>query len=372
MKFIVIPDKFKGTLTAEEASEIIGGEIKNFMPNATVVKLPVSDGGEGLTDTFLRALKGKKVHVKVNNPFMEEITAYYGIFEDYAVIEVASACGLLLVSGRANTKIATTYGVGEMILHAINSGVKKIFLGLGGTSTTDGGAGLMVALGAKFYDKNHMNFIPTGVSLSDISYVDISGVDIKGVEITCLSDSLNELYGANGASFVYAKQKGATEEDLPILDNALRHFAEVTKTATGKDLSSVKGTGSAGGIGFSVLSFLGGEIKGGIGEVLKIVGFENHLKDADFVITGEGKFDNQSLFGKTVFGIATVAKKAGVPVILLAGAIKDITHKSLVDIGITSAFSINRGSRSDFNDIIKNAKTDLKETVGSVLGLIMK
>jgi len=256
--------------------------------------------------------------------------------------------------------------VGELILHAVECGAKRILLGLGGTSTTDGGAGMMVALGVRFFGAQG-EFLPTGYSLSDIRSIDTSCLKIADIEITCLTDSLNELYGLNGAAYVYAKQKGATDEELPLLDSGLRHYSSVTAGITGKNFSAAGGTGAAGGIGFSVISYLGGTIKPGIDEILRITGFEKLLSDADYVITGEGRFDRQSLLGKAVCGISMAAKKAGVPVILIAGSISGVTDEELRHIGIVSAHCANRNNYTDFNDIKRNAEKDLRDTAGFVL-----
>jgi len=431
MKIIVIPDKFKGTISAREVCEIIEGEIKKIRPDCVVQSIPISDGGEGTVDTFLSALKGERIFVKVKNPFFEEIDASCALFETdsmhnaqctmhncnefegsgirgqglglaeelyfgaqrhlnssfvirhsslpqplpterIAVIEVAAACGLSLIENRADTLRATTYGVGELILDAYKKGARKILLGLGGTSTTDGGAGMMAALGAKFFDSAGKEFIPVGGTLSDIAAIDASGVKLQDAEIICLNDSLNPLFGENGAAYIYAKQKGACDHDLPVLDDGLRHFAGLTAKTTGNNFCSMPGTGAAGGIGFSVISYLGGSIKSGIDEILKIIDFESRVAGADFVITGEGSFDRQSLFGKAVLGIAGAAKRNNVPVILIAGVVKDVTAEELRGQGITAAYSCAKPEYKDFSEIKLNAKADLKEAAKKALKAILK
>lgn len=370
MKFLVIPDKFKGSLSAEDACGILKEEILAAYPESEVITLPIADGGEGLTDTFLRAKVGKKVFIKAKNPFFEEIDASYALFPDKtAVIEVAEAAGLKLVTGRADTLAATTYGVGEMILDAAKNGAETVYVGLGGTATTDGGAGMLCALGAKFYNKDKKEFIPTGGTLSEICGINADNIALKGVKIICLADSLNPLFGVDGAAYVYAKQKGCEDSDIPLLDDGLRNFANVTSKVR-EDLSGMKGTGAAGGIGYAVVSYLGGEIRSGIDEVLHVTGFIDKLDGTDYVITGEGKFDNQSLFGKAVWGVARAAKRAGVKVILIAGVVKGVSNAELKEIGITAAFSTNRNGYTDFSDIQAHAKEDFRNTVNSVLALI--
>ncbi len=366
-KCILVPDSFKGTMSSMEVSGIMKECILKYFPQCQVVDIPVADGGEGTVDCFLKALGGKKVVCTVNGPFMEPVTAFYGVFGKTAVIEMAAASGLPLAYGRLNPLTTTTYGVGELIQSAIKRGCNKIILGLGGSCTNDGGAGMAAALGAKFKDNQGKEFIPSGGTLSKVSEIDLTETRrfIEGVEITAMCDIDNPMHGPSGAAFVFAPQKGATESDVEILDKELKDFAKIIKKTTGLDVQEIKGAGAAGAMGAGVYAFLSGKLKQGIDIVLDIVGFESLLSGCDMVFTGEGKLDHQSLFGKVIAGVALKAKEKNIPVIAVVGKMEK-NLKNLHEMGIIAVYETG-GHRQDFAEILTYCKEDLRRTMEEVI-----
>ncbi|MBQ3116439.1 MAG: glycerate kinase [Clostridia bacterium] len=344
-KFILIPDSFKGTMSSKEICGIMKDSILKEFRDAEVVSVPVADGGEGSVDCFLTALKGKRVECTAKGPYFEEMKGFYGLIEGgkTAVIEMAAVAGLPLVEGCKNPLKTTTYGVGELILHAVKGGAKKIILGLGGSCTNDLGCGMASALGIEFFDDSNNKFIPTGESLSKIKKIDISNKakELNGVQIVAMCDVDNLPYGKSGASYVFAAQKGADERAIEILDSGVKSGCNVIKECLGVDVETLKGGGAAGALGAGVVAFLGGQLKMGIDTVLETVGFEKMLENAHFVFTGEGKIDGQSLRGKVVIGVARASKKAGVPVIAVVGGAEGDMQKAYEE-GVTAIFSINR------------------------------
>lgn len=367
-KVVIIPDSFKGTMTSKEICDIIGRTVKKYYPDCNIVSVPVADGGEGSVDCFLTAVGGKKVYVDVKGPYFENIRAYYGIIDqDTAVIEMASCAGLPLVEGRENPMKTTTYGVGQMILHAASNGCKKIILGLGGSCTNDGGTGAAAALGVKFFNDKNEEFVPVGGTLKDIAKIDISGKAniLDGVSITAMCDIDNVMYGSSGAAFVFAPQKGADEKMVKELDNGLMHLSDVIESDLGVHVSNVPGAGAAGAMGAGMLAFCNAELKMGIQVVLDTVNFDKLIEDADVIFTGEGKIDGQSLRGKVVVGVARRAKKQGIPVVAIVGDIGDDID-GIYDMGVNSIFSINRVALP-FEQARKRSKSDLESTVDSLL-----
>ena len=323
-KIILIPDSFKGTLTSSQVCDIIEGEIIKKYSNANIIKIPVADGGEGSVDAFLKAVGGEKVYVKVNNPYFEIMTSFYGLIDNgkTAVIEMATCAGLPLVEDRKDPTKTTTYGVGELIIHAIAKGVKKIIIGLGGSCTNDGGVGCAAALGVKFYNQNGVSFIPVGGTLKDISKIDISSInkDILNIEIITMCDIDNPLYGKQGAAYVFAPQKGADNKMVEFLDDNLIALANRVNLDLNFTNWDFKGAGAAGGMGYGMKVFLNSKIQMGIDTVLDVVDFNRIAKDADYIITGEGKIDYQSLRGKVVIGVARRAKSFNSKVIAVVGS----------------------------------------------------
>ncbi len=322
-KFVLIPDSFKGTLSSIQVCNILESSIRHFQPSATVVKIPVADGGEGSVDAFLQALPGEKIEVTVTGPHFEPIDSFYGLIDhgQTAVIEMAACAGLPLVGERRDPRITTTYGVGELILRAAQKGVKKIILGLGGSATNDAGAGCMAALGVKFYNNNNESFIPVGGTLHEVVHIDTSSLHplVQQIQFITMCDIDNPLFGTEGAAHIFGPQKGATPEMVLFLDENLKHFANVVSQELGFDQWDFKGAGSAGGMGYGTKVFLKSTIQMGIQTVLDITHFDDVIRDADFVLTGEGRLDSQSLRGKVVIGVARRARQSAAKVIAIVG-----------------------------------------------------
>lgn len=322
-KFVLIPDSFKGTLSSSQVCDIIKGEIIKKYPDADIIKIPVADGGEGSVDAFLEAVGGEKVFVKVNNPYFEIMTSFYGLIDNgkTAIIEMAACAGLPLVENRKDPSRTTTYGVGELINHAIRKGVNKIIIGLGGSCTNDGGCGCAAALGVKFYNQKGDSFIPIGGMLKDISKIDMTSVNpnLSNLEIITMCDIDNPLYGKQGAAYIFGPQKGANGKMVAFLDDNLRALAERVSLDLNFTDWEFKGAGAAGGMGFGMKVFLNSKMQMGIDTVLDAVNFNNLAKDADYIITGEGRIDYQSLRGKVVIGVARRAKLFNAKVIAVVG-----------------------------------------------------
>lgn len=377
-KILLIPDSFKGTMSSAEICSIMKTAIHAHFPNTEVISIPVADGGEGSVDAFLQALGGEKNTLTTKNPYFEEMQAFYGVLphnqaqdiSKTAVIEMAACAGLPLVLDRLNPLVTTTYGVGQLMEHALKSGCTKIIMGLGGSATNDGGCGAVAALGVKFFDKDGKDFIPTGGTLKNIEKIDLSALNplVKNAKITTMCDIDNPLYGETGAAYVFAPQKGADSKMVQELDEGLRHLATIVARDLGIDKATLSGTGAAGGMGYGMLAFLGSELKMGIETVLDTVHFGKQLVGADYVFSGEGKIDTQSLRGKVVIGVANRTKKAGVPLIAVVGDIGD-NIESAYTMGVTAIFSINRVA-VPFSEAKLRAKSDLELTMDSIMRLI--
>ena len=341
-KIILIPDSFKGTLSAAEFCHISSDVLKKHFPATEIISLPLADGGEGTTDCFLTMDGYTKVTATVKNAFMEDITGYYAIKGDTAVMEMAMCASLPSAKGRENPATTTTYGVGQLICHAVENGAKKIILGLGGSCTNDAGTGMAAALGVQFFDKDGNSFIPTGATLDKITAFNTEKADIllKDVEITAMCDIDNPLYGKNGAAYIFAPQKGADSEMVAVLDEKLKYIASFTEKQTGNNYYDIKGAGAAGGMGFGVCAFLGGSLKPGVNLILETIGFEKYLPDTELIITGEGRLDSQSLSGKAVIGISRIAQKYNVPVIAVVGSVADDVSPVYTQ-GVTAVFTTN-------------------------------
>lgn len=343
-KVVIAPDSFKESLSALEVAEAIERGFRQIFPQVQYVKLPMADGGEGTVDSMVAATGGEIVTVAVTGPLGQPVQAFYGLLGEgeTAVIEMAAASGLHLApKAQRDPRMTTSYGTGELIQAALDRGVKTIILGIGGSATNDGGAGMMQALGARLLDENRQALPPGGAALAQLAYIDLSGVDprLQQMSITAACDVDNPLCGANGASAVFGPQKGATPEMVTQLDAALRHYGTLLEQATGREVINAPGAGAAGGMGAALLGMLNARLRPGIEIVIETLQLEEALRDADLVITGEGRLDSQSIHGKTPIGVARVAKRFGLPVIGIAGSLsKDyqVVHQH----GIDAAFSV--------------------------------
>lgn len=344
-KYVLVPDSFKGTMSSTQICSIMEKAILRIDPQAEVISIPVADGGEGSVDAFLTACGGRKQAVVVTDPFGDPMDCSYGITGDgTAVIEMAACAGLPLVYNRRDPSRATTYGVGEMMLHAAQNGCGRIIVCLGGSATNDGGCGAAAAAGVRFFDYTGKAFVPTGATLSSIASIDASGLSpvFKEKEILTLCDVDNPLCGENGAAQTFAPQKGANETMVALLDEGLAHLARLACAQEEEGLSpAMPSAGAAGGMGFGMRFFFHSPLRMGIDAMLELVGFDRILRDADVVFTGEGRIDPQSMHGKTAIGVARRAKAAGVPAIAMVGDIAD-GIETAYDLGVSAIFSINQ------------------------------
>jgi glycerate kinase len=339
VKIVVAPDSFKGSLTALEVSDAIEKGIREVFPEAEIIKIPMADGGDGTVECLVNATGGEILREKVIGPLRNEILAHYGILGDKktAVIEMAAASGLTLVpENKRDPLITTTYGTGQLIKAALNQGCRKMIIGIGGSATNDGGAGMVQALGVKLLDREEKEVGFGGGELKKIVKIDISCMDnrLSDIKILVASDVNNPLCGPQGASRIYGPQKGATPEIIEELDKSLSYFAELIKRDLNKDVKDIPGAGAAGGLGASLMAFLNAELRPGIEIMIEAVKLEQAIKDADLVITGEGKIDSQTIYGKAPIGVAKIAKKYNIPVIAVAAIISndaDIVHQYGID-----------------------------------------
>lgn len=326
MKFVLAPDSFKESMTAKEAAAAMQRGVKKVFPSSECIIVPMADGGEGTVQSLVDATNGRILKERVTGPLGKEVLAEFGVLGDNetAVIEMASASGLMLVDvENRNPLITTTYGTGELIKKALDQGVRKFIIGIGGSATNDGGAGMLQALGARLLD-DAGNELPFGGGyLNNLKEIDLTNFDkrIEDIEVKVACDVNNPLTGENGASRVFGPQKGADEEAILILDNNLHHFSNIIKDTNGKDVEFYPGAGAAGGLGAGLLAFLNAELKNGIDLVIEEVNLKDQVKNADYVFTGEGSIDFQTKFGKTPVGVAKVAKAANAKVIVFAGKV---------------------------------------------------
>ena len=327
----IAPDSFKGSLTALEAATCIERGLKRALSNVSVTKVPMADGGEGTVRALVEATGGRFVKRSVTDPLGRKIRATFGVTGDgkTAVIEMAEASGLaLLKPGERDPRVTTTRGTGELIRHALGCGVAKVLVGIGGSATNDGGTGMARALGVRFLDDKGRALPEGGGALTRLARIDVSGLDPRArtvqVEVACDVD--NPLTGPRGAAHVYAPQKGATPAMVKELDRGLKRMAAVIKRDLGLDILTVPGSGAAGGLGAGLMAFLGGQLRPGVDIVIDSVKLEQRLKRCDLVITGEGRMDGQTVFGKTPAGVARIAGKLGIPVIAISGSLGKNVH----------------------------------------------
>lgn len=373
-KIVVAPDSFKGSLSSSEVVDICCEAIRDVFQDAEIVGLPIADGGEGTVEVLTDSFGGDRVETEVENPVGKKIVARYLLSSDgrEAVMEMAQASGLCLLSPEERDPLlASTYGVGEMIMDAVDRGCRKIFMGIGGSATNDGGMGMLRALGFRFLDKDGKELQGRGMDLEKVVRIDSSDINrgIRGVEFVVACDVDNPLVGERGASFVFAPQKGADHGMVLRLDRGMRNFAEVIKRELGMDVGSMPGAGAAGGLGGAFAAFLGGRLRSGIDMVLDAVGFDEKIKGADLILTGEGSIDRQSLMGKVLSGVLKRAKNQNVPLVVVSGQVKDSEELNMA--GFAAVFPIENGPVSLETAMSKPyASTNLKRTIRQILLLL--
>jgi glycerate kinase len=339
---LIAPDKFKGSLSAVQVATYVAAGLHSVLPDLAVRELPVADGGDGTVDAAVQA-GFTRVRVRASGPTGVPVDSSYARRDDLAVIEMATVCGLLrLPGGHRDPVHASSYGLGEAVRAAAAAGCRRMVLGIGGSASTDGGAGMLQALGARLLDERG-RALPPRLPLQNTSYtLDLAGLDpgLRDVEIVVACDVDNPLFGSRGAAAVYAPQKGASPQDVSVLDTALHRWADAVAATTGTDWAAEPGAGAAGGVGFAALAVLDGVLRPGIQIVLDLVGFAEHLADCRLVITGEGTLDEQTLAGKAPAGVSAAARAAGVPVVVVAGR-STLTPADLAGAGIDAVYPLS-------------------------------
>ena len=375
MRIIIAPDKFKGSLSAREAAQAISRGLSGGWPEAELTSCPLADGGEGTLEVLVHATGGKTVACDVTGPLGEARRAPLGILGDgkTAVVEMAAASGLVLVPpGKRDPRYTTTLGTGDLIRAALDMGMRRIIVGIGGSATNDGGSGMASALGVRFLDDYGDDLSPGAIYLNNLETLDMGGLDprILQTRIVVASDVNNPLLGEEGASHVYATQKGASEYDVELLESGLTRLSEAVSAALVPGLEKKPGAGAAGGLGFGLMAFLGAEIRPGVDVVMEAAGFERKLTTCDLAITGEGRLDAQTAYGKTVSGVARVASRLGIPVLALAGEVAEGAEK-LHELGVTAMLGIAHGPMS-LEESIASAPLLLLDTSRELASLLSR
>lgn len=367
-KYVLIPDSFKGTLSSEDICRIASEEILRLEPEAEICAIPVADGGEGTVDAFLAAVGGTRAEVPCTGPCGQEVMGFYGLLPDgTAVVEMAAAAGLPLAGACRDPEKTTTYGVGQLMAHALSRGAKRLVLGLGGSATNDGGCGAAAALGAEFLDEEGRAFVPTGGTLTQIAHIRMKGLreTLAGAEVTVMCDIDNPLCGPAGAAAVFGPQKGADAAMVARMDAGLRHLAEMLEKDVGMEVLTLAGGGSAGGFGAGAAAFFGGQLRMGIDVVLDLTDFDRKCRGASLVITGEGHLDSQSLRGKTVVGVARRARALGVPAAALVGGCETALDAVYAE-GVSGVFPIHP-ALCTWPQAAARTEEDLRFTTGNLL-----
>lgn len=367
-KYVLIPDSFKGTLSSADICRIASEEILRLEPEAEICAIPVADGGEGTVDAFLAAVGGTRAEVPCTGPCGQEVMGFYGLLPDgTAVVEMAAAAGLPLAGACRDPEKTTTYGVGQLMAHALSRGAKRLVLGLGGSATNDGGCGAAAALGAEFLDAEGRAFVPTGGTLTQIAHIRMEGLreTLAGAEVTVMCDIDNPLCGPAGAAAVFGPQKGADAAMVARMDAGLRHLAEMLEKDVGMAVLALAGGGSAGGFGAGAAAFFGGQLRMGIDVVLDLTDFDRKCRGASLVITGEGHLDSQSLRGKTVVGVARRARALGVPAAALVGGCETALDAVYAE-GVSGVFPIHP-ALCTWPQAAARTEEDLRFTMGNLL-----
>ena len=372
--FVLAPDSFKESMSAQRACEAMERGIRKVLPDAKVVQVPMADGGEGTVDALVDGSGGTSVEVTVSGPIPTgKVRTYFGLLADRqtAVIEMAKANGIeLLAEEKRNPLITSTYGTGEMIKAALDQGVKKIIIGIGGSVTNDGGAGMAQALGVRLLDKESNELAAGGGALSRLAKIDMTTIDARlaDTEVVIASDVTNPLTGPNGASVIFGPQKGATPEMVEELDKNLTHYAEIIKKDLAIDIAKQAGAGAAGGLGAGLLVFAGASMHSGVDLVIELTNLEEEIAHADYVFTGEGGMDFQTKFGKAPYGVAKLAKKYNKPVFACAGYIGEQVEV-LYDEGMTAIFGILDKAGS-LDAALKSGEANLERTVENIVRVL--
>ncbi|RAU45397.1 MULTISPECIES: glycerate kinase [unclassified Pseudomonas] len=347
MKIVIAPDSFKDSLSAQGVAQAIARGLREVWPEARLVECPMADGGEGTIEAVLAACGGQWMTSQVSGPLGAAVQAKWGWLADThtAIIEMAMASGLqMLTLEQRDATVTSTYGTGQLIAAALDAGAQRIILAIGGSATNDAGTGMLAALGGVFLDASDKPLPPGGLALAQLAKIDLSALDVRlrAVQFEVAADVNNPLCGPQGASHIFGPQKGASSQQVLALDAALKHFAEHSARVLGEDHSEQPGSGAAGGMGFAARAYLNASFRPGVEVVADLTGLADALQDADLVITGEGRFDAQTLRGKTPFGVAKIARRTGIPVIVLAGTLGD-GYADLYEHGISAAFALTSG-----------------------------
>ncbi|MGO2891970.1 glycerate kinase [Enterococcus devriesei] len=373
--FVLAPDSFKESMSAKTACEAMARGIRKVLPEAEIIQVPMADGGEGTVDALVDGSQGTRIDVEVSGPIpTEKVQTYFGLMADKktAVMEMAKANGIELLSKeKRNPLITSTYGTGEMILAALDQGVEKIIIGIGGSVTNDGGAGMAQALGAHFLDKAGQELAVGGGSLGKLAKIDLSDMDprVKDTEIIIASDVTNPLVGPKGASQVFGPQKGATKEMVDELDKNLTHYATIIEQDLGIDIVDRPGAGAAGGLGAGLLVFTEAIMQSGVNIVTELTHLAEKISQADYVFTGEGGMDFQTKFGKAPYGVAKIAKKYDKPVFACAGYIGEQVEV-LYDEGMTAIFGI-LAKASTLEEALLSGEENLMRTVENITRVLI-
>jgi glycerate kinase len=374
--FVLAPDSFKESMSAEQACQAMQRGVLQVFPDACCIAVPMADGGEGTVEALLRSLDGQGITCMVTGPLVTQQVSTYFAIVDYgrtAVLEMAKANGIhLLAAEQRNPMLTSTYGTGEMIKQALDRGIEKIIIGLGGSVTNDGGAGMAQALGVQFFNSTGEAIQVCGGNLDQINQIDISQLDarLKNTKILIASDVNNPLCGPNGASAIFGPQKGATPEMVQQLDRNLNHYANLVEASLGTSIKNVAGSGAAGGLGFGLMAFAGAKLQSGVELIIEQSRLAEKIAQADYVLTGEGKIDSQTALGKTPFGVAQVAQQFNKPVLAFAGLVGE-GIESLFDAGFSQIVGINPPDCS-LEEALKNGEVNLEKAVSKTIKNILE
>lgn len=370
MKVVCAPDSYKEALSAVDAAAALARGVRGVLPSADVVELPVADGGEGTTETLMAAMGGQLIAVDITDALGRPRTAELGwvASERLAVVDVAQGAGLHHIEVELRDPYRScSSGVGHLVSAALDLDPRRVVIGLGGSATNDGGAGMISALGGRLLDSNRRPVTPTPEGMNNVASLDLSELDprLAGVEVILASDVTNPLLGPDGATAVFGPQKGVTPARVPVIETVLAGWADVLETATGREVRDLPGAGAAGGLGAAFLALTGATLRPGLDVVAEAVGLEEAVRDADLVLTGEGRIDGQTRFGKTPWGVAEIARRHGVPVVMLGGEVRP-EGRALIDDTIVAVEPIHTGY-TDLDEALANTGADLEKAAASAV-----